>query len=621
MFKGPRTYWVTAAVIGLLLVLAAELLLSIRQESQTFDETAHLYAGLSYWKHGDFGVNPEHPPLVKLVAALPVLPLAGQLPPAPNIPFRAASVAGGVQFLYSHDADAVLFRARVAAAVFTLSLALLIFAAGREMFGLGAALFGLTLFAFEPNVLANGALVTTDMGGACLLFAAIYAFYRYVKWPSAPRLLACGVVTGLALAAKHSALVVFPILLFLSVVELIRRNRPLPVARLAGSLALIAAVSVTILWAFYAFRYAARPDNQQIVPPTAASLKRLKNPTEISVIGSLERYHLLPESYLYGLTDVAAISQTGRPAFLFGKLYPTGRWFYFPAAFAIKSTLGFLLLLTLLIPAKQIWRVQFRREVLFLAIPVVIFFSMAMFSKLDIGIRHIFPVYPFLIALAAAAAWSVSTRSRGWMCVAGILLAFHAASSLKAFPNYLPYSNEIWGGPSQTHKVLADSNVGWAGGLKSLHQYLDSHHVTQCWFAYDGPAIPAYYHIGCSPLPTFFWSILHRPQPMVPEQIQGPVFLSAATLTGFDWGPGNMNPYTQFRELRPVTVLQGEILVFDGSFHVPEIAAMTHLAEANRLLKARQRDAALAEAMTAVQLNPELRDAHELLASIYASRG
>jgi hypothetical protein len=632
---GVRNHWVVAAVSFLLLVLSAELLLSIRQESQTFDESAHIFAGLSYWKRSDFGVNPEHPPLVKLVAALPLLPLRLQVPPPPNIFFRAASSRGGSQFLYSHDADALLFRARVGAAAFTVLLALLIFVATREMYGVGTALFALAIFAFEPNILAHGALVTTDIGAGCCIFAAVYAFYRYVKRPSVLRLMICGLVTGLALAAKHSALVILPILAILAATEVARyrdesTEKPADCRRwngrgryalhLLAALTVVALISIAVLWSFYGFRYAARPGNQQIIPPTSVYLQSLRHPAEAAVIRFFESHRLLPEAYLYGLTDIAIISQQGRPAYLLGKLYPQGRWFYFPTAFLIKSTLGFVALLGLLIAAQAIWGAPLRRATLFIVIPALLFFSTAMSSKLDIGLRHVLPVYPFLIVLAAAGAWSLSRRSRHWAAITALLFVFHASSSLMAFPNYLPYSNEVWGGVSNTHKFLSDSNVGWAGGLKGLRLYIEGQHISQCWFAYDGPIDPTYYAIPCSPLPTLFSSLTGRPQQVVPQQIQGPVFISSQALTGFDWGPEEMNIYSQFREIRPAKVLQGEILVFNGTFDVPKVSGLSHYVLASRLWSGGRSDQALDEAKAAAMLHPTFRPVHELPASIYAKQ-
>jgi dolichyl-phosphate-mannose--protein O-mannosyl transferase len=383
----------TSVLVGLLLaIFVAELLFSVRQNSQTFDESNHLYAGYSYWKRGDFGINPEHPPFVKLVAALPLLPLRLAVQPPPNIFFRAAGGAGGQKFLYSHDADSLLFRARAGASVFAFALGLLVFFAAREMFGEKAAILALLVFILEPVIIGNGALVTTDIGVAACLFGAVYSFYRYVRRPSVLGLIICGVASGLTLASKHSGLILFPTLLALAIAELVfssgrlqlsgtsRDSRSLrtDVARMAGTLAAVSAISILVLWSFYGFRYAARPANGQMIPATAAFLHSLEtnvapgrgvaavhHPLQAKVIGFFETHHLLPEAYLYGLTDIAALTERGRPIFLLGKVYPQARWFYFPTAFSIKSSLALMLLLTLLIWTKEIRRTDLRREVLF----------------------------------------------------------------------------------------------------------------------------------------------------------------------------------------------------------------------------------------------------------------
>jgi dolichyl-phosphate-mannose--protein O-mannosyl transferase len=195
--------------------------LSARLESQTFDEPAHLYAGYSYWLHSDFGINPEHPPLVKLVASLPLLISRPKCPPPPSIFFRPASSSGGKALMsYSgSNAQTMLAHARIAVSVFVFLLALLVLFAAREMFGDGAALLALVLFVFDPMIVANGPLITTDIGLTCCLFAAVYALYRYGKRPSLLRLSLCALAAGLSLAAKHSAILLFPILLLLCTME------------------------------------------------------------------------------------------------------------------------------------------------------------------------------------------------------------------------------------------------------------------------------------------------------------------------------------------------------------------------------------------------------------------
>ena len=107
------------------------------------------------------------------------------------------------------------------------------------------------------------------------------------------------------------------------------------------------------------------------------------------------RLHLLPESYLYGLADVRAMAN-GMPSYIFGQVYEHGVWFYFPAVLVIKSTLGFLALVVIAFAAIAAGRFRRWREILFLLLPAVMYFWVAMGSSLNIGARHILPVYVFL---------------------------------------------------------------------------------------------------------------------------------------------------------------------------------------------------------------------------------
>ncbi len=620
-----RRGWLTIAAALLFIVLFAELFFSVRQNSQTFDESAHIYAGYSYWKHGDFGINPEHPPLAKLIATLPLLPMRLDVQPPPPIYFRAASALGGRAFLYTHDADTMLLRSRMAMSVFTFALALLVFFCAREMFGDVAAVIALLLFVFEPNILANGALVTTDMAISATLFGAVYAFYRYTRSPTVARLIVCAVATGLVLCVKHSGLIIFPLLILLAIATLLLPRgehdvlpRSRQALRFGVAVLVMGAAAYAMLWSVYGFRYAARPGGATIKPGTDAFLSTLHRPMEAGLIGFSEHHHLLPESYLYGLTDVAVLTNEGRPTFVFGKLYPTGKWFYFPSTFLIKSTLGFLALLALALTAAQLWRRNHRRELIFLLLPAILYFLAAVFSHLDIGHRHILPVYAFLIVIAAGGAAVLLERSRPWAVVVTFLLCVHVFSSLRAYPAYLAYSNEIWGGPQHTWEVLNDSNAGWASGLKTMQQYIRQHNIQSCWLAYDGPADLSYFHLPCKRLPTVFSAILRSPQPDVPVQIQGPIFIGSLPRTGWGWGPMEVNPYSAFSGVRPDAVLWGEILVYNGSFTVPRLAALSHFAAANAAASQGRVDNALAEGQQAESLAPEMLYTHVMLSDLYA---
>lgn len=623
-----RPTWFVMSAALLLVVLFAELFFSVRQNSQTFDESAHIYAGYSYWKTGDFGINPEHPPLAKMVATLPLLPLHLSVAPPPPIYFRGASAVGGQIFLYTHDADKILLRSRMAMSVFTFALALLLLAGAREMFGKVAAIIALLLFVFEPNVLANGALVTTDMALTAMLFATAYAFYRYTRKPTTARLLLCAFATGLALCVKHSALITIPLLLLLAASTLFlsrQQSDPQPYSRrrealrLGAALVVIFAIAYGMLWSVYGFRYAARPGGAAMTPSTSAFLETLHRPLQARMIGFSEQHHLLPESYLFGLTDVAVLTSEGRPTFLFGNVYPSGRWYYFPATFVIKSTIGFLLLLAIALAAAHLWRKEHARELLFLLLPSALYFATAIGSKLNIGHRHILPVYPFLIVLAAGGAAILMRRTRAWATVVIVLLALHVASSLHAYPAYLPYSNEVWGGPSRTWTVLSDANVGWESGLKPLQQYIRQRGIKTCWLSYDGPADVSYFNLPCKPLPTYFSIIFRSPQAVVPTQIQGPIFIGSQSVTGWGFGPADVNPYNSFADSKPDNVLYGEILIYDGSFNVSRLSALSHLVASRNAAAFGRPDLALQEALEAESLAPELLQPHQALSALYAA--
>jgi hypothetical protein len=328
-------------------------------------------------------------------------------------------------------------------------------------------------------------------------------------------------------------------------------------------------------------------------------------PYEAWPVSIAARFHLLPESYLYGLVDVK-LTANYYTSYVLGKVYAHNVWFYFPVAFLIKSTIGVLILLLLTLGVIATRRLNRGREILFLTVPIVFYLLVALTVGMNIGVRHIIVVYVFLYVIIGGAMWALIQKSRKWIYVVGVLLLVHAASSVRAFPNYLPYGNELWGGPSQTHKYLTDSNADWGQQLKSVKQYLDGRGVKECWFLYfaEGVAEPSYYGIPCKPLPTISTLWLNLPID-VPASIDGPVLISASNLSGVEFGPGSLDPYGQFKLLKPTAVIDKGVFVFDGKFDVPLVAAISKVQKARNLAQAKQLDQALQEAQAAVALAPD----------------
>lgn len=612
--------WTWLAVMVLLTAQIVQIVIVLHRESLTWDEGAHMYAGYRMWKNGDYGLNPEHPPLVKLVATLPVLGNKLWTPPLLGVFFKGEAYIGGREWLERNDGESqrLVFRMRLAAGVFAIALSLVIFFAAREWFGTTAALVALTLAVFDPNILAHSGLVTTDVGAALFFLAAIYAFYRYVKQPTLLRLLVAGLVAGLLLATKHSAILIAPTLFLLIVCEIIfapRDARRRLALRLAGAFAAIMVVGVLVLWAFYGLRYAARPAGLQL-NPTLAAYSQALTPFQNGVIGWIARLHLLPESYLFGMVDVHVFGK-GFSTYALGQWYPHSVWWYFPLVLTIKTTLGLLGLLALtafaIVTGKLgKWQDHDRiRPLVYLMLPGALYLVVAIVNGLNIGVRHILPLYPLAVILAGAGVAALAVRSRVWIWVCMALIAAHVVSALSVFPNELAYANEAWGGSWNTHKVLNDSNVDWGRQLYQVKQWEDRHPGEDCWFAYTvRPFIhPEIYGIHCHVLPNGLAGYLpgvagSKAREPVPSIVHGSVLLSAAEVDGSLWPSQEMNPYRVFRTIEPNEEIDYGVLVYRGDVHMETVAGLSRAYLAWDMLHAHQPEQAFALAQEAVKLAP-----------------
>jgi hypothetical protein len=608
----PRRLWIVAGVAALMSLFAIHLALISRANTITWDEPDHIYSGYMSWR-GDFGLNPEHPPLVKFVATVPLLPMQLNVPELQDRPYRLQAVLGGRDFIFHNDADKMVFRAQMAASVFTLLLLVIAFLAAREMFGTSAGFLALGLLVFDPTLLAHGALVTTDAAQTCFLLASIYAFYRYVRSPSAGRLAITALAAGLALASKHSAVLVFPMLLILAGIEIFRRESAdsgsqlsagKRAARYATALVIISLMSVTILWAAYGFRYAARGNGLQLNPPMETQLAKVPSSTQAKVLHEFARFHLLPESYIYGFAHVL-FSADDFNSYLFGKSYPHAVWFYFPVAMLVKSSLTFLILLAISVWVIVSGRLQKRREALFLLIPPLVYLAASMKGGMNIGIRHILPVYIFLAILIAGAV-SVLIRNSRWRYAVVLLLVFQAISVTRAFPDCIGYANEAFGGPKNAWRYVSDSSADWAQQLHAVKRYTDERHIQNCWFVYFGTGVIDYdyYKIPCKLLPTIESIWLGTLSDATPA-IDGPVFISAVNLTGFEFGPPPLNPYEQFKTLKAADAIDSSVFVYEGRFQIPLAAALAHAQKADLFLTEKRLPEALQEAQQAVAFAPD----------------
>jgi Dolichyl-phosphate-mannose-protein mannosyltransferase len=572
--------------VGALLFVGAGTLLyaglavaSLRGHSATFDEGTHLPSGYTYLALRDHRLNPEQPPLVKLLAAAPLLPLSPVFKADDFAWSEARQWELGRRFLYRwNDADRLLFRGRVAVVTLGAALGLAVFFWTRRLFGPPAAALAFFLCVLSPDLLAHGQLVTTDAAFALFMFLAVALFERATVRISPGRILLAGAATGCAFATKFSAPVLVPILAALAAVvvlspEAVRDRRGTPIEGLRARpvhlllvLLAVAAVAFLVLWAAYGFARKMSPD-----PAVEAKVLAALGPPKSGAgkaAEALRRTGLLPEPYVRGLVFVLDNAQA-RPTFLMGRLSPNGFPYYFLVTFLLKTPIPLLVLLGIAFATAP--RLP-PRTAAFVWIPVVVYGVVAATSRLQIGHRHLLPLYPFLFVAAGRAVALLAARSaaraKAGAVVLGALCAWYAAGTLRLHPHYLAYFNELAGGPSQGWRYLVDSNVDWGQDLPGLKAWMDAHGVSRIKLSYFGSADPGYYGIEADYLPGY---MSPRPTRVTREVRPGDVVaVSATNLQGVYLDEADRPLMERFRAARPVARIGYSIFIYRADFSWPE---------------------------------------------------
>ena len=598
LLQSPTHRWLERLIPALLCVLMlGQVLLKNQRISQTVDEATHLYASYRVLKCGDFGFGYEHPPLARFVAAAPLM--ARHLPVNCDLTYRDRDdeAPAAVHWLYRQDWQTTLFLARTFISIFALGACLLVWTVARRMFGFTAAVVATVLFVFEPTVIAHSGLVTTDMAITMMMLLAVYVFYGWAQKPTALRLLWAGIATGLALVAKHSGILVVPMLGTLAVADAYLQRRPRqPWRRMAArnllALGLVVVVAAGVIWGAYGCHFAARRDGSVLLQESPTDRWNSRK----SIFLMLTKTHVLPEAYLAGLGEAVGMAQQNSPwgTFLLGRMRMHGVWYFFLVAMAIKYTAPFLALLVMAaFAAAAVFR-QHRREALFLGLPAAIYLLICLLSRMDNGIRHTLPMMALLMILVAAGCLELGRRVRWVRYAVPCLVVLHVASSLHAYPNYLSYANELWGGPANLYKLLPNSD--WGEAYKEASKYM-ALHPGPCWVATEFQNDPRDYGVPCTPFGYWFWN-------PVPARMHGTVIVSSFALRSFYALPGGR--YAPFVDVAPVARLAGSaMVVMKGDFDTHVAAAFTEAIASRKLMSQGHFAAALPPAKLATELLPD----------------
>lgn len=491
---------VIAAAVLLLALMAVLADGSVRRESVTVDEVAHIGAGVSYLQRLDMRLNEEHPPLAKALAALPLV-FRGI-----HADYSTASwtfsgsgffkqvlgewVFGDWLISRWNEPLSTVFWARQPMLLLTLALGVLLFLYGRRLGDEWGGLLCLCVYATMPVMLTFGPLVLTDMAITLFAVLTLWTFANMWKSPSHRTILWFGLAFGGALLSKFSSgLLFFCFPAFI----LSLRWRPLPQqpqdkAELKAWRRLrrrslfkgVVLAALVVYAVYFVLSWNEPTDSMSFLGHNMASL-------------FLRRLLMPPCIYLRGLVLFALIGKP--PAFILGHSYPHGVWFYFPLLFLLKSSLAFLLLLVLALAVGLMARSRSPRLVLIpegmelhwraVWVFLAIFTAACIFSPDQFTIRHFSISIALLILLLAPLPRALKLlRRSGWAparavawCTLVLALA-STATAVRAYPYYLPFLNSLSAG-RPAYDLVADSNLDWNQGLLDTEDFVRQHGLTR----------------------------------------------------------------------------------------------------------------------------------------------
>jgi 4-amino-4-deoxy-L-arabinose transferase-like glycosyltransferase len=503
-------------------------------------------------------------------------------------PLSVPTTAALAKSDYVHDTDAIFRNARTMMLLPGILLALVIFLWSRELWGWWGAAISTVLFCVDPNFIAHTGLVTTDVGASLFFVAAIWFFWRATRQFTWPNAIAFALCFALAQVSKYSAVLLLPMLLVLA---LHARKKLRDVAIL---IALAGVASIAIIWTTYGFRYTAVRDVAQQVAEETAVRTRLQDPRleasdrmpsgRLAIRNTLEQaaatkalmplyteeppfqevlramrttplplsakiilffneHHLLPEAYLHGVSLVS-LGGAFRSTYLHGEYTARGFTSYFFWTTLYKTPIPLLVLIVL-----GVWMAVKRRGAWlpFLVWPAAIYLFIAMTSSINIGHRHILPVFPFVYILCGALAARLKPLHGAIAAVLLVIPLFVVLPNAPMWGHHLSYMNELAGGPRNGWTRLVDSNLDWGQDLPALSRWMAENKITEpITLLYFGTADPQYHGIRFVNPPLGHFA---RPEaPLNSIRAEGWFAVSANSYNGFLFAPDSRDYWRRFLE-------------------------------------------------------------------------
>ena len=517
---------------------------SAREKSITTDEVAHIPAGFMEWKTGDYRINPEHPPLVKLLATLPLLPFNFYVPTKDIDWLHGDEWHFGGYFLFMYnDADIIAMLSQLPIMLIGVILGWGVYFWGRKLFMSGrdftapfAGLFAAVLYFTEPNLIAHSSLVTYDLPFAAVTFFAGYAYWAlHIYGFNARRLSLFILCMTLAPLIKVVGFFLWGLIFFHLVISAIffkkrwrlslpfskgqwlkRRGKKLLFVTVLFSLC---SVSFFIaMWAIYRFRFRISPGLE--TPAGDQCTKYLNfglinNPLIRGILNTLKKYRLFPQGYLTVFGH--ALLEKERFAIMLGKTKLSGGFFsYFVITTLLKTPYLHLALIVMSFflilwngAAQFIHRMEWKKRRRFsrglfytcrVEIPLYLtigFFLIITLSMVDLGHRLILMVIPLECLLAGNMLELFIARLRPFYrnALSAALLIVATIPAINNYPNYISYFNPFIHDQKDAILYLTDSNVDWGQDMKKLGYYMRENSIDKVNLSFFGTADPFYYGV------------------------------------------------------------------------------------------------------------------------------
>jgi putative flippase GtrA len=491
---------------GLLIIMFFISFFSMKGDSGIVDEIAHIPAGYSYIKYNDFRLNPEHPPLAKYIAGVPLSFISLNGLKADSSWNDAEQWNSGWYFLYraGNNADHILFWSRTPMILLALLLGVLLYKWAVEELGYKTGLFVLFLYSFTPEFLAHSHYVTTDVAAALGFTFAVYMFNKYLGQKTLKYLLLAGVAFAVAQLLKFSAFLlfgIFPIMILVKSYLETRSDRKKfwkTIWSYAKSFILISLISLAVVWIVYIpMVWNTSPEIEKMVIEKNLTLdpkfELLRN--FLAILGENPITRGIGH-YLLGVALVFARVAGGNYTFILGHFSDKAISWFFPVAVILKTPAAIIFLTVfsfIYVFTRKLKNDSEKWFMWLLLIPVAVYWAITIRGSLNIGTRHLMPTLPFLYLFIGFAMRSIIESKKLVASIVVVVAVLSLAIPVTAaYPKYISYFNEFtYGYPK--YKMLVDSSLDWGQDLKRLAAYVDENEIRDIKVDYFGGGLVKYY--------------------------------------------------------------------------------------------------------------------------------